>query len=164
MVQLLLKYKLFLPKIIPYCHITPYCQAYWFIQEKLKYISRNGLVFIVLLATLFTMAKNGKNPNTHQEEWGNKLWHFLAIKRKWNIDIHENRKNLQNHYPEWKEDKYRRIHTVRVHSDVVLEQVKLIYSDRDQISGYLEWSLYGELTAMDKMDLLEGDESSIIVM
>lgn len=89
---------------------------------------------------------------------------FLAIKIKWNIDAHENRKNLQHHYPEWKEDKCRRIHTVRVHSDVVLEQVKLIYSDRDQISGYLEWSLYGALTAMDKMDLLEGDESSIIVM
>lgn len=85
----------------------------------------------------------------------------MAIKRKRNIDTHENRKNLQNHYPERKEDKYRGIHTVRVHSDIVLEQVKLIYSDRDQISGYLEWSLYGELTAMDKMDLLEGDESSI---
>ena len=128
--------RLFLTKIIPYGHITQYCHSYSLIQGKLKYISRNGLVLIVLLATLFTMAKNGKNPNTHQQEWANKLWHFLT--RKWNIDTHEKRKNIQNHYTEWKEDKYRGIHTGRVHLDVVLERVKLIYSDGDQLSG--TWS------------------------
>ena len=85
-----LKHRLFLTKIIPYCHITQYCHSYSLIQGKLKYISRNGLVLIVLLATLFTMAKNGKNPNTHQQEWANKLWHFLT--RKWNTDTHENSK------------------------------------------------------------------------
>lgn len=38
-----LKHRLFLTKIIPYCHITQYCHSYSFIQGKLKYISRNGL-------------------------------------------------------------------------------------------------------------------------
>lgn len=122
-------------------HIWPNNSAPKYLITKIKiYIHRNICIWMST-AVLFIRAKNYKQSKcTLTAEWICQLWYIHSIKY-WSAIKRNKYRKLQQHELisvtlHWtKEAKYKRAYVVWFCVYEILEQVTLIYNDRDQSSA-----------------------------